>query len=355
MLRTSLLASIVAVGPLAAQQDVVLRGREVALYNLVGELRVEGASGDDVRVQVTRRGPDGSKLRVESGSLQGKETLRILYPGDRVVYDQDGTRRGRWNRSTITKLRVSEEGTFNGEWRSGRGRSVEIATSGDGLEAAADLRVMVPRGKSIDLNLAAGTVTIRNVEGDISLEVQAADVDASGTKGRLNLDTGSGDVLVRDVEGEVFLDTGSGEVKVEGMRGRELKMDTGSGALTLSRVDVEQLGLDSGSGRVVLRGVKARDLSVDTGSGSVEIDMDSDVERLLVDTGSGGITLGVPSGFGAQLTIDSGSGGIDLDVPVRVTRSERRYLQGVLGDGAGRVRIETGSGSVRIRPSTMSR
>jgi DUF4097 and DUF4098 domain-containing protein YvlB len=102
---------------------------------------------------------------------------------------------------------------------------------------------------------------------------------------------------------------------------------------------------------VELRAVQARDLSVDTGSGSVEIDLTADIEQMSVDTGSGGITIGVPSTLGAELVIDTGSGGIDVDVPLTVRRSERRYLEGTLGDGKGRMRIETGSGGVRVRSS----
>ncbi len=351
---TFTLLSVGGAGLLQAQQDVVLRGQEVSIYNLVGELLVEGGSGSDVRVQVTRRGSDGSRLKVESGSIEGRETLRVIFPGDRVVYQGERGGRG-WGSSTITRLRVRDDGRFGGGWDSGDGRRVEISTRGSGLEASADLRVTVPKGKSIDLNLAAGKAVIRNVDGDISLDVQAADVETSGTRGRLDLDTGSGEVRVREAEGELYLDTGSGDVTVEGVRGSVLKMDTGSGGLTLRRVAVDRLGLDSGSGQVSLRGVSAPDLSIDSGSGSVEIDLDADVERLIVDSGSGGVTLGVPASLGARLQIDSGSGGIDVDVPIRITRNERRLLQGVLGDGAGRITIDTGSGGVRIRPSSPAR
>ena len=49
---------------LAAQQPerVVLQGRDVAIYNLAGRLRVEGGSGDRVVVEVTRGGRDAGRL-----------------------------------------------------------------------------------------------------------------------------------------------------------------------------------------------------------------------------------------------------------------------------------------------------
>lgn len=348
-MRLFTLLVVAAPASLVAQrQEFSLRGQEVALYNIAGSLRVEGGTGDAVRVEITRQGADAARLRVETGPVRGRETLRVIYPGDRVVYRGATQRSRRWGSRTITRLRVADDGTFDGSWDD-RGDRLEVVSDGSGLDASADIRVIVPAGKSVDLNLAVGDATVTNVEGDIRLDVQAAEVTTSRTKGRLDLDTGSGSVSVTDADGEVTLDTGSGDVTVTGVKGRQLSMDTGSGELRASTIEVEDLGLDTGSGRVTLRGVSARNLSVDTGSGAVEIELTADVDRMDVDTGSGGVTIAVPSSLGAELSVETGSGSIDVDVPITVRRSERRYLSGSIGDGKGRMSIETGSGGVRLR------
>ncbi|MGQ0649982.1 MAG: DUF4097 family beta strand repeat-containing protein [Gemmatimonadaceae bacterium] len=333
----------------AQRQDFTLRGTEVVLYNIAGRLSVEGGAGDAVRVEVTRQGADAGRLRVEAGPIRGRETLRVIYPEDRVVYREAAGSGRRWGNRTIARLRVADDGTFEGGWDGWRGGQIEVVTDGRGLDAAADIRVIVPPGKALDLNLAVGEATVSNVQGDIRLDVHAASITTSRTRGRLDLDTGSGGVRVTDAEGDVRLDTGSGNVTVSGVKGRELRLDTGSGAVTASSIEVDELGLDTGSGRVTLRGVRARDLMVDTGSGSVEIELAADIDRMGVDSGSGGITIVVPSTLGAEVVIETGSGAIDVDVPLTVRRSERRYLQGRLGDGRGRMSIETGSGGVRVR------
>ena len=53
--------------PLAAQQAerFTLQGATVAVYNLVGTMRVVGGDGGAVVAEVTRGGPDASKLRIE--------------------------------------------------------------------------------------------------------------------------------------------------------------------------------------------------------------------------------------------------------------------------------------------------
>jgi hypothetical protein len=50
----------------------------------------------------------------------------------------------------------------------------------------------------------------------------------------------------------------------------------------------------------------------------------------------------------AQVEIETGSGGIDLGFPVQVRKLESDHVTGTIGDGRGRLRIDTGSGGVRL-------
>jgi len=49
--------------------------------------------------------------------------------------------------------------------------------------------------------------------------------------------------------------------------------------------------------------------------------------------------------------VDTGSGGIDVDFPVEVRTMRRNYFRGRVGDGSGRILIDTGSGGIRLRHS----
>jgi DUF4097 and DUF4098 domain-containing protein YvlB len=351
VVRRAALAALCAAGLsvparfVAAQQPerFVLRGDDVAVYNLAGAVRLEAGSGSDVVVEVTRRGDDASKLRVETGSVRGRETLRVIYPSDRVVVDE---MRG----NSRTQLRVSDDGTFD-DGRTHNGRRVLITGSGDGLRASADVVVRVPRGRRIAAYLASGEASVTNVDGDVLVDLWSASVTARGTRGRLRLDTGSGEVEVSDAQGDLDLDTGSGGVRVSNVKGSSLVIDAGSGELTGNGLEARSMRLDLGSGRTRLSHVRAERLELDSGSGSVDLSLDSDVETVVIDAGSGEVTLGVPEGLGAELEIDTGSGGVETDVPITVTRRSSTHLEGRIGDGAGRIRIDSGSGGVRIRRS----
>ena len=322
-----------------------LPGNDVAVYNIAGVMRVEGGTGTDVSVEITRGGSDASRLQIATGQVRGRETLRVIYPERRILYRQND--RGWRSRTT---LRVDDDGTFNDD-RSRDGRTVDIVESGDGLDAHADVRVVVPKGKRVSVFLGVGEAKIENVEGDLYVDVSSAPVTSTRTRGRLSLDTGSGEVRVTDAQGEVDLDTGSGSVEVANIRGPRLSMDTGSGRVRGTDVVVDEIELDTGSGSVRLGQVQSKRITLDSGSGSVELDLRSDVESVRIDSGSGGVTLGIPESLGASIRIDTGSGGIDTDIPVQVRKAERNYLSGTIGDGKGEIIIETGSGGVRLRRS----
>ena len=341
-------ASLLIATPSVGQENHSLSGSSVAIWNLAGEVTVVGGSGSEVTVQITRGGGDASQLQIQKGPMDmwdhDWQTLRVVYPSDEIVYEELGE-------GSHSNLRVSDDGTFYGR-RDKDGDKVTIKGSGSGLEAHADMRISVPRGKTIRVALAAGSVEVSNVHGDINIDVGSATISSRDTKGELSLDTGSGTITVHNAEGDVSLDTGSGEVEVTGVEGDELSVDTGSGSVSGGSITVQELSVDTGSGKVSLTEVRARDISVDSGSGGVTLELLSDVREMSIDTGSGGVTVSVPSDFGAELEIETGSGGVDVNLgQISGVKTERGYFRGIVGNGNGEVTIETGSGGVKITRS----
>jgi lia operon protein LiaG len=353
MPRFPVLSCLLLALPLMLQAQTeryTLEDGPVAVYNLVGNLRVEpGDAG--VIVQVTRAGRDAGQLKVAQGEIDGRSTLRVIYPGDRILY---GT--GRGNGSTT--LRVRDDGTFGDprdEHDHGRhmhfseaGRRVTISSAGGGLDARADLLVRVPRGRRVDLMLAVGSVALANVDGDIAVDAHDAAVTATGAKGTLDIDVGSGTVRASDVQGDLSVDTGSGSVEVSRLRGQALSIDTGSGDVTGTELESDKVAIETGSGEIRLTGISSPHLSLETGSGGVTADLRHDVASLQVETGSGDIAIRAPASLGAELDLQTSSGDIETDFPLQVTRRGRDHVEGTVGDGKGTIAIETGSGGIRL-------
>lgn len=339
-----LLAILLLPSTLAAQQSerIVLEGREVAIYNLAGRLRVEGGTGDRVVVEVTRGGRDAAKLRLETGQVGGRMTLRVRYPSDHITYADD-----RWHGHTT--IRINEDGIFgddHGRWNDLR--RVEIDSDGGGLDAHADLRVIVPRGMTLALRQGVGETTVDNVEGTLSVEVQAARVRVSRVRGSLALESGSGGTEISDVTGSVHAESGSGGMTVSGIRGGALNLESGSGELRGSAIDVTELEAEAGSGGLRLTGVKTNRLRIETGSGGSDVELLASTKDVSIETGSGGVTLRLPATTSAEVDIETGSGGIETDFDVQQTRVERRKLRGTIGSGSDHIRIEAGSGKVHL-------
>jgi len=355
--RALSLVSVVAslTTPIVAQTSRhVLKGDSVAIYNLVGELRVEGGSGSDVVVDLQRGGADAAKLQVESGPLRGRETLRIIYPDDVIVMPD-------WGRGWNTTLRVRDDGTFgDDDWMEGRhhdhgwsrdGREVRITgRSRSGLEAFADLHVTVPKGKTIALYLGVGKTFVTNVDGTIRVFVASADVAADRTRGTLRIGTGSGNVDLRAASGDVSLETGSGDITVSGVDGSQLRLETGSGNVTLRDGKASSVRVETGSGDINATTTAGDELSFGTGSGDIDVALVTTFRSVHIETGSGDVTLKVPPAVGAEVDLDTGSGDIDLGgLTLQVRRIEHDHVTGTLGDGKGRLSVETGSGNVYLQ------
>jgi lia operon protein LiaG len=357
-LSSSAVAALTLVAILAAprisraQDSYSLSGDRVAIYNLAGEVEVVSGSGSDVEVQVSIGGSDGSELVFETGEACGANSLRIIFPDDDIVYP--GYRGN-------SEVQVRPDGTFYGhsnwhrnfDWgcsNNSRNRNdrIRISNRGRGTEAYADLRISIPRGKTVEIYLAVGTLTASNISGTLIVDAGAVTVEASDISGEFFVDTGSGNITLDGAQGLVILDTGSGSVDIENVTGDRLIVDTGSGSVGGNTITVSDLNIDTGSGSVDLDQVRSPDVLVDTGSGSVDLILLGSIDDVTIDTGSGRVNLTLDEEPNARIEVDTGSGGIDIDFPVSVSRWQRSHVVGTIGSGSGRIMIDTGSGGVRV-------
>jgi DUF4097 and DUF4098 domain-containing protein YvlB len=355
----------------------ILRGDAVAVHNLVGEVRVIPATGQNPEVSVLREGPDGAELRVETRSRGGAETLRVIYPDDRIVYPPMGRRsRARWS--------VTGNDVY-AELLPARTRRVTISGSGRGTEAHADITIHLPPGKRLTVHQAVGSVALENVEGDLRIHTRSASVAARDTRGPLHIEARSGSVRIAGASGDADVTTRSGSVEARELRGDRLRVRARSGSIRTSnlefahaalgarsgtvRVDdarVVRLGVDTRSGGVRGEDVRTGDLEVSTRSGRVQLDrlqagafrMETRSGRVdlglaagfdsgRIRTRSGRVTMRAPADLAAELDLQS-RGRIQVDVPARAAEQTRDRFRGRVGDGSASLEIRTRSGAIRL-------
>ena len=340
-------------GAVEFEREFTFSGKELLVSNMIGEIEVIKGSSDDFLVLVSVRGEDAAEglvdFVVEEGSKSG---LVIKFPlDDHKKYTYPAM--GRESSATIT---FRDENDAGGSWLkkvlSGhRGKKVTVKGKGNGLEMWADVTIQVPARRILEVRHGVGEIRAQGVEADLSLDTHSGQISVEKITGDLLADTGSGRVVAVGVEGEVNIDTGSGSVRVANCRSSEVLVDTGSGKVEAEALDCKYMLIDTGSGRVKARGIKADKAKIDTGSGSVFLHLDRmGSGRFVIDTGSGSIELVLPADASAKINADTGSGSIHNEVPgADVTLAERDEMKMTVGDGAARVTLDAGSGSITVR------
>lgn len=172
------------------------------------------------------------------------------------------------------------------------------------------------------------------------------DYDITAPKGtQLEASSGSGDLRLQDLGGPLKANTGSGSIEAGGFTGR-VELQTGSGDIRAGLQSSNDVKATTGSGGIHLQGVNGA-LFAETGSGDIEIGGRPNAPWKL-ETGSGDVTLTTGS---SRFTLDAstGSGSVHSDPPITMHGSlDRHHITGDINGGGPTVRIETGSGDIRI-------
>jgi DUF4097 and DUF4098 domain-containing protein YvlB len=161
----------------------------------------------------------------------------------------------------------------------------------------------------------------------------------------LEAGSGSGNVTDDGVGQNAKLNTGSGNVHATGLRG-SFTVGTGSGDVYAEQTSAGDVKAETGSGNIELRNIKGG-LKAETGSGDIKVGGMPEAAWHL-QTGSGNAELWVGD---APMTLDaeSGSGGIHTDHEMLTQGSnDKHHVTGKLNGGGPTVRIETGSGDIRV-------
>lgn len=168
-------------------------------------------------------------------------------------------------------------------------------------------------------------------EGDLNAETGNGEMQVSDIHGDLRLHTGNGDVTVDRAAGSVRADSGNGAMKVRDGRGR-LSVTTGNGAIEADGRFVQVDG-HTGNGKLQVRLPPGTALE-----GGVHL-----------SSGNGEAELSVPRDLRASLDLSTGSGRVHSDLAVPGDSDDDRHrIHGTVNGGGPTVRIETGSGDVRL-------
>ncbi len=178
---------------------------------------------------------------------------------------------------------------------------------------------------------------MRNISIDYEIQAPANSFLAAGS--------GSGDVEVNGVGDNAKISTGSGNIHATGLQGGFI-LNTGSGDIVADQTGTGDVRAQTGSGNIDLKNVHGG-LKAGTGSGDIKIAGSPTMDWKL-ETGSGNIEFW-PGNTGFTLDASTGSGSVHTEHEMAVQGSfDKHHITGKISGGGPTVRIETGSGDVRI-------
>jgi Toastrack DUF4097 len=155
----------------------------------------------------------------------------------------------------------------------------------------------------------------------------SGEVTDDGVGENAKLSTGSGSIRATGLHGGFSVDTGSGNIYADQIGDGEVRAETGSGSIELRNLH-GGLHAETGSGSIKAAGTPAAPWKLETGSGSIEM-----------WSGDAGITIDAETGSGSIHT--------DREMTTQGT-SSRHHVTGKINGGGPVVKMETGSGSIRI-------
>jgi hypothetical protein len=162
-----------------------------------------------------------------------------------------------------------------------------------GWQCTADFEVTVPRGTKVtgengsgDLELTgvggveaksrSGKVELRDVDGDVDLDVTSGDISVSNLAGKLRVKANSGDIEAKDVRGAADVETTSGDIELSLSEANDIRAKGTSGDIEITAPGGDyKVSTDTKHGEVENElgnsGTGSHSLTATTTSGDIEL------------------------------------------------------------------------------------
>ena len=263
---------------------------------------------------------------------------------------------------------------------------IELETVGDTLTVKADkppnkdrrsisisYDITIPKQTNIECASSYGAIDIANIEGTTSGKTSSGSIEAKNIEGSANLDTSYGSITCTDMsDGDIKLKTSSGNIKLsnisfgdfdahtsygsiisEELKGKSIKLHSGSGSINVTESSADTTNLSTSYGRITCRQITTNEITARSGSGNLDIACsDSTPTEIVADlvTSYGSIDLTAPQNFAGQVDLSTSYGSVRTDRPITISGEiSKKKLKGTIGEGNGKLHMQTGSGSINLR------
>ncbi len=227
---------------------------------------------------------------------------------------------------------------------------------------------------SANLDTSYGSVKCRNISGgNVTVKSSSGSITAENIKGSTQLSTSYGSITCKDVSGgDVQLKSSSGAIKLSNasfgdcdahtsygsidsdeLKGDSVKLHSDSGGIHVTGASADTVDISTSYGRITCREMTVNDLTARSGSGNLDVAYSDSTPAEItasVVTSYGSIDFTAPPGFVGQVDLSTSYGSVRTDRPITISGEVgKRKLQGTIGQGKGRLHLQTSSGSINLK------
>lgn len=218
-----------------------------------------------------------------------------------------------------------------------------------GGDLGIDYTIEVPSDTEVRATTGSGDLSIADVGGPVTATIGSGDVNLRQIQSDVRTTAGSGDIRLEGIQGSAEITAGSGDIEMKSVGGR-VRVKAGSGDITLTSPG-NAITIRNGSGDIRVTGASS-DVRIHTGSGTITIaGAPSTGAYWELRAASGDIRLAVPTNASFRFDAHTRIGDIESHLPLTILEHSKRELRAVVGQGAARVEVRTGTGDIRLNSS----
>lgn len=233
--------------------------------------------------------------------------------------------------------------------------------------------IIAPKQTDVKCSSSFGTIKLADIRGNVKAKTSSGSITAENIKGSAQLDTSFGSINCINIsDGDIKLKTSSGKITLtkavfgdcdahtsfgsitsSELTGNSLKLKSNSGSINLTEVSADTTNIHTSFGRITCRKITSTDLTAKSNSGSIDIACSPSAPAEInadVVTSFGSIDFAAPPNFSGQVELATSFGTIKTGLPITIIGEvSKKKLSGKIGEGKGKLRIQTKSGSIKIK------
>lgn len=210
-------------------------------------------------------------------------------------------------------------------------------------------------GDNIRLKSSSGSITAEDIVGPVHLETAYGSVTCKAfSGGDIILKSSSGKItLLKASFGDCDAHTSYGSITVDGVTGNLIKLHSSSGGVTVKEASAKMADISTSYGSINCQRIAANSIAAKSGSGNIDIVCSQKAPAEIIAsvvTAYGGIEFVTPPNFAGQVELSTSYGSVRTELPIMITGEvSKKKLAGSVGEGKGKLHLETQSGSIKLK------